>query len=108
MRSAVNTLGLVDSGLRTSCSRRPRWARVAYPRIAAVSVSTRRDEPAIPVLQPVEGRGFADARLVSRATAADVNVEVTAVDRPDVDVREVEALALRLGAQASAPGTGDR
>ena len=53
------------------------------------------------LLQPIEGRGFADACVfVSRAAAAGVSVEVTAVDRPDVDVREVEALALRLGAQS--------
>ena len=72
-------------------------------RIAAVSVflPAATSQQYAELLQPVPGRGFADAvSFVGRAAAAGVNVEVTAVDRPDVDVREVEALALRLGAQS--------
>ena len=52
------------------------------------------------LLRPCEGRGFDDAcTFVRRSAQAGVAVEVTAVDRPDVDVAEVEALAMRLGAK---------
>lgn len=50
------------------------------------------------LLRPCEGRGFEDACAFVRRAAQAVEVEVTAVDRPDVDVAEVEALARSLGA----------
>ena len=100
----LNTLGLVDSRTANQLlsSAAVSSSRIST-RIAAVSVflPAATSQQYAELLQPVEGRGFADACVfVSRAAAAGVNVEVTAVDRPDVDVREVEALALRLGAQS--------
>lgn len=47
---------------------------------------------------PCEGRGFEDACAFVRRASQAAEVEVTAVDRPDVDVAEVEALARSLGA----------
>ena len=100
----LNTLGLVDSKTANQLlsSAAVSSSRIST-RIAAVSVflPAATSQQYAELLQPIEGRGFADACVfVSRAAAAGVNVEVTAVDRPDVDVREVEALALRLGAQS--------
>ncbi len=51
------------------------------------------------LLRPREPGAFDDAcAFVRRAAAAGAHVEVTAVDRPDVDVAAVEALATSLGA----------
>ena len=51
------------------------------------------------LLQPREPGAFEDAcAFVRRAAASGAHVEVTAVDRPDVDVAAVEALATSLGA----------
>lgn len=101
----LNTLGLVDAGTadRVLSSAVLSDMPGEITGITAVSVFLPAAESGLyaSLLQPCEGRGFDDAcSFVSRAAAAGVNVEVTAVDRPDVDVREVEALALRLGAQS--------
>ena len=57
--------------------------------------ATKYDE----LLQPREPGAFEDAcAFVQRAAASGAHVEVTAVDRPDVDVAAVEALATSLGA----------
>ena len=50
------------------------------------------------LLQPREPGAFEDACAFVRRASAVSNVEVTAVDRPDVDVVAVEALATSLGA----------
>ena len=50
------------------------------------------------LLQPREPGAFEDACAFVRRASAVSNVEVTAVDRPDVDVAAVEALATSLGA----------
>ena len=51
------------------------------------------------LLMPRAAGGFEDAcEFVRRAAASGMRVEVTAVDRPDVAVADVEALAGRLGA----------
>ena len=56
--------------------------------------ATKYDE----LLQPREPGAFEDACAFVRRASAVSNVEVTAVDRPDVAVADVEALAGRLGA----------
>ena len=57
--------------------------------------ATKYDE----LLLPRDSGAFDDACVfVRRAAASGAHVEVTAVDRPDVDVAAVEALATSLGA----------
>ena len=57
--------------------------------------ATKYDE----LLQPRDSGAFEDAcAFVRRAAASGAHVEVTAVDRPDVDVAAVEALATSVGA----------
>ena len=53
------------------------------------------------LLAPRDARGFTDAcAFVAQLAEAGVNVEVTAVARPDVNVAQVEALANGLGARS--------
>jgi hypothetical protein len=50
------------------------------------------------LLEPREPGAFDDACAFIKRASMVVDVEVTAVDRPDVDVAQVEALAKSLGA----------
>ena len=53
------------------------------------------------LLAPRGGRGFRDVcGFVARLAEAGVNVECTAVARPDVNVAEIETLARSLGARS--------
>ena len=100
----LNTLGLcsastVDALLASAAFGSSSSGRC---RIAEVSVFMPAAEASryAELLRPCEGRGFDDAcTFVRRSAQAGVAVEVTAVDRPDVDVAAVEALAMRLGAK---------
>ena len=70
-------------------------------RIASTSVFLPAVDPTkyVELLQPCHGRGLEDVcSFISRVAATGVDVEVTAVDRPDVDVAAIEALAMKLGA----------
>ena len=71
-------------------------------RLASISVFLPAAEPAkyAELLRPHEGRGFADVcSFVAQAAEAGIDIECTAVARPDVNVAEVEALAMALGAR---------
>lgn len=58
--------------------------------------ATKYDE----LLRPRAPGGFDEAcAFVQKAAASGARVEVTAVDRPDVSVADVESLARRLGAK---------
>ena len=72
-------------------------------RIASLSVflPAASSEKYAELLQPRAGRGFSDAcSFVARLAEAGVDVECTAVARPDVDIAEIEALAMALGARS--------
>jgi len=99
----LNTLGLCDSATTERLFESGVFAPdgVSSTRIASASVFLPAVEPQKyeELLQPSEGRGFEDVcSFISRVAQAGVPVEVTAVDRPDVDVAAIEALAMRLGA----------
>lgn len=97
----LNTLGLCDSATVDRLLSSTAFA--GGSRISAVSVFLPAAESSMyaQLLRPCDGRGFEQVcEFVQRSAAAGIDVEVTAVDRPDVDVHEVEALALRLGASS--------
>lgn len=95
----LNTLGLTDSATVDRLLSSTAFA--GSSRISGVSVFVPAAEPSMyaQLLRPCDGRAFDDVcEFVRRSAEAGIDVEVTAVDRPDVDVQEVEALAMRLGA----------
>ena len=97
----LNTLGLCDSA--TVDRLLSSTAFVGSSCISGVSVFLPAAEPSMyaQLLRPCDGRGFEDVcQLVRRSAEAGIDVEVTAVDRPDVDVQEIEALARSLGAKS--------
>ena len=95
----LNTLGLVDAGTGPLLVGRGEFESHLHAHRRGERLPARRDsQQYAELLQPIEGRGC--RRVLCPPRRGGVNVEVTAVDRPDVDVREVEALALRLGAQS--------
>jgi hypothetical protein len=108
----VNTLGLCDEDalkLLLECEvleRLDQGDRRRETRIACVSVflpaatPSKYDELLAP-RRARGGRGFRDVcSFVARLAEAGVNVECTAVARPDVNVAEIETLARSLGARS--------
>lgn len=105
----LNTLGLCDDQTTELLlasdviEREHDGDRRRESRIASLSVFLPAASPAKyeELLAPCSGRGFQDAcAFVARLAEAGVNVECTAVARPDVDVGEIEALAMSLGARS--------
>jgi hypothetical protein len=105
----LNTLGLCDDCdiellLKSEVVERADMGdRRRETRISCVSVFLPAASPAKydELLAPSDGRGFRDVcGFVARLSEAGVNVECTAVDRPDVSVPEIERLALGLGARS--------
>ena len=105
----LNTLGLCDQETielllaSEELEREQQGDRRRESRIASVSVflpsacPSKYDE----LLAPSSGRGLRDAcGFVARLAEAGVNVECSAVARPDVNVAEVETLAMSLGARS--------
>ena len=105
----LNTLGLCDESdinllLESDVVERiDQGDRRRDTRISCISVflpassSAKYDE----LLAPSSGRGFRDVcGFVARLAEAGVNVECTAVARPDVNVPEIERLVLGLGARS--------
>eukprot|EP00277_Geminigera_cryophila_P016973 CAMPEP_0179454158 /NCGR_PEP_ID=MMETSP0799-20121207/38002_1 /TAXON_ID=46947 /ORGANISM="Geminigera cryophila, Strain CCMP2564" /LENGTH=224 /DNA_ID=CAMNT_0021251717 /DNA_START=217 /DNA_END=891 /DNA_ORIENTATION=- len=103
----LNTLGLCDDAtlqllLVSNVLARGDADRRRETRIATVSVFLPAADATQYnlLLQPRAGRGFADVcNFVATLADAGVDVECTAVARPDVDVTKVEALAMGLGAR---------
>lgn len=105
----LNTLGLCDESdivllLDSDVLERVNQGdRRRETRISCVSVFLPAASPAKynELLEPSSGRGFRDVcSFVARLAEAGVNVECTAVARPDVNVPEIERLALGLGARS--------
>ena len=80
-----------------AASPRPRSAQVDTVSVFLPAAdATKYDE----LLRPRAPGGFDEAcAFVQKAAASGARVEVTAVDRPDVSVADVESLARRLGAK---------
>ena len=105
----LNTLGLCDEEalkLLLECEvleRLDQGDRRRETRVACVSVFLPAASPSKydELLAPRGGRGFRDVcGFVARLAEAGVNVECTAVARPDVNVAEIETLARSLGARS--------
>ena len=97
----LNTLGLCDASTVDMLLSSPVFS--GSSRISGISVFLPAADKATytELLRPCVGRGFDDVcAFVRRSAHASVDVEVTAVDRPDVDVGKVEALAMSLGAKS--------
>mmetsp|Transcript_14551 Transcript_14551/g.31627 ORF Transcript_14551/g.31627 Transcript_14551/m.31627 type:complete len:258 (-) Transcript_14551:408-1181(-) len=102
----LNTLGLCDTNdidllLSSGVLARGDVDQRRETRIATVSVFLPAANPNkyAELLQPKDGLGFSDAcSFIVRLAEAGVNVECTAVARPDIKVGEVKALATSLGA----------
>eukprot|EP00579_Thalassiosira_antarctica_P008451 CAMPEP_0201901484 /NCGR_PEP_ID=MMETSP0902-20130614/54393_1 /ASSEMBLY_ACC=CAM_ASM_000551 /TAXON_ID=420261 /ORGANISM="Thalassiosira antarctica, Strain CCMP982" /LENGTH=256 /DNA_ID=CAMNT_0048435437 /DNA_START=24 /DNA_END=794 /DNA_ORIENTATION=+ len=102
----LNTLGLCDTNdidllLSSGVVARGDVDQRRETRIATVSVFLPAANPNkyAELLQPNDGRGFSNAcSFVARLAEAGVDVECTAVARPDINVGEVKALAMSLGA----------
>lgn len=99
----LNTLGLCDDATVDLLLSSSGLSGRGCTRISHVSIFLPASQPQkyAELLQPCEGRGFDNACSFIRRCAAhgaDVDVEVTAVDRPDVDVAAIEELARGLGA----------
>jgi hypothetical protein len=105
----LNTLGLCDDSdiellLESEVvARVDQGDRRRETRVSCVSVFLPAASPAKydELLAPTNGRGFRDVcGFIVRLSEAGVNVECTAVARPDVSVPEIERLALSLGARS--------
>jgi hypothetical protein len=105
----LNTLGLCDDAdiellLQSEVVERvDQGDRRRETRISCVSVFLPAASPAKydELLAPSDRRGFRDVcGFIARLSEAGVNVECTAVARPDVSVPEIERLALGLGARS--------
>jgi len=104
----LNTLGLcntndIDLLLSSDVLARGDRDQRRETRIATVSVFLPAANPMTysQLLKPKGDLGFSDAcSFVARLAEAGVDVECTAVSRPDIKVAEVEALAKSLGANS--------
>ena len=100
----LNTLGQTPVTAETVWPRRGGYLAeavdAALPLVEAVSVFLPAADAGTydALLQPRDPGAFDDACAFVKRASMVMNVEVTAVDRPDVDVAQVEALAKSLGA----------
>ena len=102
----LNTFGLcsstaVDLLLHSQLVAREDRDQQRETRLAKISVFLPAADPAkyTELIQPHAGRGFQDAcAFIARMAGAGIDVECTAVARPDVDIRKIESLARTLGA----------
>eukprot|EP01052_Picozoa_sp_SAG31_P005272 SAG31_NODE_229_length_19770_cov_9.887194_11_plen_135_part_00 len=72
-------------------------------RLQTVSVALQCESPGLydELYSPPDGKGFADVcSFIGKLSEAGVEVEVTAVDRPEVNISATRALALALGASS--------
>lgn len=103
-----NTLGLcgadvVDALLSSPVLARGDEDQRRETRLAKFSVFLPAANPAkyAELIQPQDGRGFQDVcAFITRMAEAGVEVECTAVERPDVNINEIRALAMALGARS--------
>ena len=99
----LNTLGLCDSSTVDMLLSSTAFSGRSCISDVSVFLPAATREMYAELLQPSAGRGLDDVcAFVRRCSAHEtgVSVEVTAVDRPDVDVRAVEELARSLGASS--------
>lgn len=104
----LNTMGLCDQSvldklLSSSAMCTNDEDRRRETIISTVSVFLPANDPRTydELIQPQCDRGFADVcGFIAQLAEAGVNVECTAVDRPDVRVAEIEKLVLGLGARS--------
>lgn len=103
VRFRLNTLGLCGRETADALFLSDAFRRDARGRVDTLSVflAAPDAETYANLLRPKSGDGFEDVcEFVRRAAATPGidTIECTAVDRPDVDIAAVEALAMRLGA----------
>ena len=104
----LNTLGLCDDAtldilLAADVTAKGDADLRRSSRLASLSVFLPAVEPTkySELLAPQNGRGFSDVcTFISRAAEAGVDVECTAVARPDVNISDIKRLAMALGARS--------